>query len=82
MRWALLSLALGGCAVNAAPPPKDILMPDTRLTAPATALPPLSLMAQGNEEMWSAYGQCRVQHADVADRHAGLVGYVKAIRKQ
>lgn len=83
MPWALvMCLLLAGCAADATPPPKEILAPESRLTAVSNPLPPLSKLAQGNEEMWSAYGQCRVSHADVADRHTGLVRYVEAIRRR
>jgi len=82
-RWgvpALALLALAGCAPAAAVPPADMRTPDARLTAAPRPLPPLSPLASGNTPMIEAYGQCRVAHADEADRRSGLVAHLAALR--
>lgn len=87
MRWGALTIlalfavhALAGCAPASAVPPAELRAPDARLTEPPRPLPALAPLASGNTAMIEAYGQCRVAHADEADRRSGLVAYVAALR--
>lgn len=78
---ALAALHLAACTPSsAAPPPSNLRDPDATLMRPAAALPDLPPGIKADATMWDAYGKCRVEHADVADRHSGLVAYVEAIR--
>jgi len=81
MRWVVLVVLLAGCA-NDPVPPHELRPPASRLMAPTQVIAPLSKSAQGNEEMWTGYGQCRVAWSDEADLRQGLVRYVEAIRKK
>lgn len=88
MRWGSLALllmmaahALAGCGqATAAAPPGNLRDPDSRLTAPPTRLAPVAASVKADPAMWAAYGQCRVAHADEADRRSGLVAHWRAIK--
>lgn len=77
----VLVLALAGCAKYPVVIP-EVRAPDPRLMAPTQQIAPLSRIAQGNEEMWVGYGQCRVAWSTEADLRRGLVDYVEAVRKR
>lgn len=81
LAWA--GCALAGCAGDPAPvPPRELVAPDARLMASPSVLPELPIIAKGNAPMVQSYAQCRVAHADEADKRLGLIGYVRAARNE
>ena len=81
MRFLILIPILVLAACSSGPvPPADLRLPDARLLASPKPLAPISEEAKGNAPMVEAYAQCRLAHADEADRRLGLISYVKAQR--
>jgi hypothetical protein len=71
---------LPGCAPSNDPPPARLKLPEPILMEPPKALANLPATAKGNAPMVQHYAQCRLAHADEAQRRLGLIGYVKAAR--
>lgn len=82
MKPLILLCVLLLCGCSSAPAnPGDVRLPEARLMQAPKKLADIPEHAEGNDAMWAGYGQCRVEYADLGDRHLGLIGYVKAVHK-
>lgn len=72
-------LALGGCASTTVVP-AEVQPPDNRLLVPSAQLKLPPPQSRADPEVWTAYAQCRLSHAEEADLRRGLIAYVTALR--